>query len=135
MRTYFADAWFFIALLDRRDTDHHRAAKLAEQVAAHANVVTHDAVFTEVLAFFSDEGANARALAVEGVRQSIYSYSVVACDRGLFSAGLDRYAARPDKAFSHVDCMSMVLMERLGIQHVLTNDHHFAQAGFTLVNQ
>jgi len=45
------------------------------------------------------------------------------------------YAARPDKAFSHVDCMSMVLMQNRGIQHVLTNDHHFAQAGFTLVNQ
>jgi predicted nucleic acid-binding protein len=135
MQTYFADSWFFIALFDRRDTDHRRAIKLAEQAAARASVVTHDAVFTEVLAFFSDEGAKARELAVEGVRQSIHSYNVVACDRDLFNAGLNRYAERPDKAFSHVDCMSMVLMENRGIHHVLTNDHHFAQAGFTLVNQ
>jgi hypothetical protein len=26
-------------------------------------------------------------------------------------------------------------LDRAGIHHVLTNDHHFALAGFTLVNQ
>lgn len=29
----------------------------------------------------------------------------------------------------------MVLMEERGIRQVLTNDHHFAQAGFTVVNE
>jgi predicted nucleic acid-binding protein len=132
MQTYFADAWFFIALFDRRDAHHHRAIRLAE-IAMH--VVTHDAVFTEVLAFFSEEGARPRQLAVEGVRRSLRFYHVISVDRELFVAGLERYAARPDKEWSHVDCMSMVLMERLGIRHVLTNDHHFSQAGFTLVNE
>ena len=32
-----------------------------------------------------------------------------------------------------VDCMSMVLMERRRITHILTNDHHFRQEGFILV--
>jgi uncharacterized protein len=40
-----------------------------------------------------------------------------------------------DKAYSLVDCMSMSLMRERGITHILTNDHHFRQEGFTLVNE
>jgi uncharacterized protein len=134
MLTYFADAWFFIALFDRRDGHHNRAHRLARQLG-DTPVISHDAVLTEVLTYFSDEGAWARNVAVDGIRGVLRSYEVLPVKRELFVAGLDRYAARPDKAYSHVDCMSMVLMEQLGIRHVLTNDHHFAQAGFIVVNQ
>lgn len=134
MQTYFADSWFFIALFDRRDAHHARAVRLATDVVSSAKVVTHDAILGEVLTFFAEDGVRARQLAVEGVRKSLRSEYVVPGNRELFSAGLERYAARPDKEYSHIDCMSMVLMERLGIRHVLTNDHHFAQAGFIVVN-
>lgn len=134
MPTYFADAWFFIALLDRRDSHHRIAHRISRELSTRL-VVTHDAVLTEVLAYFSEEGAYARAIAVEGVRNAIRSFDVFPVDRELFLSGLDRYAARPDKEYSHADCMSMLVMEQLGITHVLTNDHHFSQAGFTVVNQ
>ena len=101
----------------------------------NAHLVTHDAVLSEVLAYFSGYGAGSRTEAVGIVRRVLYEFEVIPGSRALFAAGLDRYAARPDKEYSHVDCMSMVLMENRGIHHVLTNDHHFAQAGFTLVNQ
>jgi predicted nucleic acid-binding protein len=135
MQTYFVDAWFFIALFDRRDSHHLRARRLAFEVLPRGHAVTHDAVLTEVLAYFSDEGAAPRQMAVEGARRALRLYEVVPSDRALFTAGLDRYAARPDKEYSHVDCMSMVLMEERGIRHVLTNDHHFSQSGFTIVNE
>lgn len=135
MRTYFADAWFFIALFDRRDSHHHRVVRLAADVAGRAEIVTHDGVFGEVLTYFAEDGARARQLAIDGVRQSLRVHTAVEVNRALFTAALDRYAARPDKEYSLVDCMSMVLMEQRGIQHVLTNDHHFAQAGFVVVNQ
>lgn len=134
MQTYFADAWFFIALFDRRDTHHAHARRLVGQINAH-RVVTHDAVLTEVLAYFAEEGSRARKVAVEGLRRAVLSYEVFPGTRALFIRGLDRYAARLDKEYSHVDCMSMVLMEDLGVRFVLTNDHHFAQAGFIVVNQ
>ena len=51
-----------------------------------------------------------------------------------FARALDLYEARPDKEYSLVDCMSMVVMRERGITHVLTNDHHFRQEGFTVVN-
>jgi predicted nucleic acid-binding protein len=135
MQTYFVDAWFFIALFDRRDAHHLRARRLAVEVLARSHAVTHDAVLTEVLAYFSEEGVAARQIAVEGARRALRLYEVLPSDRTLFSAALDRYAARPDKQYSLVDCMSMVLMEQRGIRHVLTNDHHFSQAGFVVVNE
>jgi uncharacterized protein len=133
MQTYFADAWFFIALIDRRDSHHQRARRLAAELDRRP-VITHDAVFTEVLAYFADEGVRSRQVAVQVVRTALRAYEVLASDRRLFTAGLERYAARPDKEYSLVDCMSMLIMEERGIQHVLTNDHHFTQAGFVVVN-
>jgi predicted nucleic acid-binding protein len=35
--------------------------------------------------------------------------------------------------WSHVDATSMVVMRHLGISEVLTADHHFSQAGFTIL--
>jgi predicted nucleic acid-binding protein len=68
------------------------------------------------------------------VRRALRDFTVEPMTRTLFIRGMDRYAARLDKEYSHVDCMSMIVMEDLAIQHVLTNDHHFQQEGFTLVN-
>jgi predicted nucleic acid-binding protein len=133
MQTFFADAWFFIALIDRRDAHHGRAQRLALRVATQP-VVTHDAVLTEVLTYFAEEGAHVRHLAVDVVRTALRAYEVLAGERQLFVAALNRYAARPDKDYSLVDCMSMAVMEERGIRHVLTNDHHFSQAGFIVVN-
>jgi predicted nucleic acid-binding protein len=134
MQAYFADTWFFVALFDRRDSHHSRARRLALTLAG-ATVFTHDAVLTEVLAHFSDDGPGSRAIAVNGVRQAVLAHHVIPASRELFIAGLDLYARRPDKEYSQVDCMSMILMERLSIRHVLTNDHHFSQAGFIVVSQ
>ena len=134
MRKFFVDTWLIIASLDRDDEHHAHARRIGASLSGIA-LGTHDAVLTDVVAFFSADGGRARRAAADAVRNIQQQWRVVPIDRNLFNAGLDRYAARPDKGYSHVDCMSMVLMESLGIHHVLTNDHHFAQAGFTLVNQ
>jgi predicted nucleic acid-binding protein len=134
MLKYFVDTWFFIALTDRRDSHHVRAVRLAGVISPQ-QLVTHDAVFSEVLAYFAEEGERIREHAVDSVRHTMRVSEVVPADRGLFLSGLNRYAARPDKEYSQVDCMSMVVMEDRGIRHVLTNDHHFSQAGFVVVNE
>ena len=133
-QTYFADTWFLIALLEPRDT-HHRAALRLQHDVRSAVIVTHDAVLTELLAYFADEGDHQRRLATHLVRRVLSRFVVVTPDRDLFLRALDRYEQRPDKEYSLVDCMSMVVMEERGIRHVLTNDHHFAQAGFTVVSE
>jgi len=53
--------------------------------------------------------------------------------RGLFLEGLSLYRARPDKAYSLTDCISMQTMRCEGLTDVLTNDHHFTQEGFRIL--
>ena len=134
MQKYFADTWFYIALIDRRESHHVRAVRLAGAISPQ-QILTHDAVFTEVLAYFSDDGARIRRQAVDGIRRTLRESDVLPADRGLFLLALNRYEQRPDKEYSLVDCMSMIVMEQRGIRHVLTNDHHFSQAGFVVVSQ
>ena len=60
--------------------------------------------------------------------------TVVSTSGGLFERALDLYENRPDKEYSLVDCMSMVVMRERGIEHVLTNDRHFSQERFTVLS-
>ena len=135
MRRYFVDTWYLIALTDRFDTNHSRALRI-EPITRGQALETHDAVLTEYLTFFSDAGPVTRQMAVRRVRAILEQPQwTVARSSDLFLFALDLYSRRPDKEYSLVDCMSMTLMRQRGITNVLTNDHHFRQEGFTVVNE
>ena len=51
----------------------------------------------------------------------------------LFRRGLDLYDRRPDKEYSLVDCIAMIVMEDEGITEILTNDHHFEQERYNVL--
>lgn len=55
---------------------------------------------------------------------------VLHVDAELDSAAWQLLAARPDKAWSLVDCSSFAIMQQQHLSQALTNDHHFEQAGF-----
>lgn len=133
MREYFADAWFFIALVNRFD-GHHAAALRLETFVAHHRVVTHDAVLSEVLTYFSGAGIHSRQVAVDIVRRALRDFLVESASRELFLLALDLYESRRDKQYSLVDCISMEIMKQRGITQVLTHDHHFRQEGFTVLS-
>jgi predicted nucleic acid-binding protein len=59
--------------------------------------------------------------------------TVIPQTREIFLAGLTLYEARPDKAYSLTDCMSMHVLRREGLTDVLTNDRHFTQEGFHIL--
>jgi predicted nucleic acid-binding protein len=50
-----------------------------------------------------------------------------------WSRGVNLYLQRPDKEWSLTDCISLVVMEEHGLHEALTSDHHFEQAGFTVL--
>ncbi|MEA2489976.1 MAG: uncharacterized protein QOH21_1768 [Acidobacteriota bacterium] len=135
MTLLFADAWYFIALLNRRDAGHRGALRL-RGAYPRAHVVTHDAVLTEVLTFFAEAGPTLRHAAAAYVRAQLAdpSVTVFPADRAIFLAALSLYERRQDKGYSLVDCISMTIAQTHGITHVLTNDHHFRQEGFQVVS-
>jgi uncharacterized protein len=59
--------------------------------------------------------------------------TIIASQRELLAAGFSLYSQRPDKDWSLTDCISFVVMQREGITEALTGDHHFEQAGFSIL--
>lgn len=66
---------------------------------------------------------------VNGIKTSPY-VEIVHVDATLDDQAWQFLTARQDKEWSLVDCVSFVLMQQRGMVQVLTNDHHFEQAGF-----
>jgi predicted nucleic acid-binding protein len=127
----FADAFYWIALIDFNDSAHGRAAALTSDLADVA-IVTTDEVLTECLTFFATASVALRRKAVASVRRILENpgVRVLPQNRESFFSGLDLYEARPDKEYSLVDCISMQTMRKEQITEVLTNDRHFEQEGF-----
>jgi len=135
MAVYLADTWYLIALFDPHDA-HHAQARRLDRVTARDFIATHDGVFSEMLAYFSADGSTIRRRIADFVRARLVDPAwYVGRGSDLFNRALRLYSERPDKEYSLVDCMSMTLMRERGITHVLTNDHHFRQEGFTVVNE
>ena len=135
MQRVFADTFYWIALLYRRDPWHDRVSALSATLLEDDIVLTTDAVLTELLAALSAAGPYVRQEAVTLVEGLLADANVhvVADTRALFLEGLALYCARPDKAYSLTDCLSMQVMRREGLTDVLTNDRHFTQEGFHIL--
>ena len=136
MPTYFVDTWFFIAYVHKGDPDHDAALRLARRLR-EAIFVTHDGVLMELLTFFSAHGSFWRREVAAFVEDALAGsrYKTTPLSRELFEQALVLYGRRDDKEYSLVDCVSMNLMRRREIKHILTNDHHFQQEGFTTLNE
>jgi predicted nucleic acid-binding protein len=130
----FADSFYWIALARPRDQWHDRAAAWAA-ANSQTPIVTTDEVLAEFLNSLCRGGESGRLLAV-GVTADVRRephVSVLPQSRTTFDEALAFYESRPDKEYSLTDCRSMLAMRSQGITHVLTNDHHFTQEGFTIL--
>ncbi len=124
----FLDTSFVVAEFDRSDEHHARARSLRSRVGRVA-LVTTELVLIEVADALSGWNRKGAAEFVEGCLRS-HEIQVVSVDRGLISAGLKLYTARPDKGWGLTDCISFQVMISLGILSAFTADRHFIQAGF-----
>jgi len=78
-----------------------------------------------------------RERTVNTVRQLLSADSekvtVLAQSHITFLGGLELYEQRLDKGYSLTDCIAMVSMKQIGVNQILTHDHHFTQEGFTIL--
>jgi predicted nucleic acid-binding protein len=134
VREVFADTFYWAAMLNPSDPDYQRAQEVGRSLE-DAKIITTDEVLIELLTYFSGAGSRVRAGISGGVQALLISsqVEVLMQSRETFLAGLQLYAARPDKEYSGVDAISMAVMKARGINEVLTHDHHFAQEGFVLL--
>ena len=133
MKVVFADAFYFVGLLNREDQHHAR-------IVAAARELRDDLLTTEwVLAEFAD------ALAKSASRQLVFQFirhleqdskvRIIRASTELFRRGLRLYNDRLDKEWSLTDCISIVVMKDEGLVDALTGDKHFVQAGFNILFQ
>lgn len=130
MNRVFADTFYWIALIHRKDSSNKAVLEFSRTVAC--TFLTTD----EVLTFCSsDEGL--RKDATRAVRRILTAANVrvIPQSRQGFLDGFDLYEARSDKGYSLTDCISMRAMHREGLTDVLTNDRHFEQEGFRALFQ
>lgn len=119
-----------IALTNPED-QHSRDALRFDQLLAGGQVSISEEVLLEVLTFFAGD-TWLRSRAVETVRAIMTDPGVriIPQTHQTFLAGFELYAARLEKGYSLIDCISMETIRREGILAVLTNDRHFEQEGF-----
>lgn len=134
MRRLFADTFYWVALLNRRDRWNRRVVEVTASLGTH-HLLTTDAVFDEFLAHYSSAPMHLRQQAARTVRRllSVPHVIVIEQSRDVFLEGLSLFEPRPDKGYSLTDCISMNVMREEGLTEVLSNDRHFAQEGFQLL--
>ncbi len=131
MNRVFADTFYFLALLDRRDAHHTTVAAWAQDY--RGLFVTTRWVLAEVANALADSPIRAAVAKFLRLIAEDPDFQVIEDSDRLFEKGLTLYEQRPDKAWSLTDCTSIVVMQSGGLGEALTGDRHFTQAGLTAV--
>jgi predicted nucleic acid-binding protein len=131
--TYFADTWFWIALLSKQDQHHDKARQRLEEIK-ESKVVTSEMILTELANMFSRKGSFWRRKVAEYVKalQDNAMVVIVEQEHKYFADALLYYELCHDRDWGLTDCSSFSIMKEQKINLALTDDHHFEQAGFTL---
>jgi predicted nucleic acid-binding protein len=128
MKAVFADAFYFVGLLNRADQHHPKVVAAAREL--RDSIVTTECILAE----FADALAKSasRRLVPQFIRdlEQDPKVRIIRASTELFRRGLQLYDERPDKEWSLTDCISFVVMKDAGVEDVLTGDKHFEQAGF-----
>jgi len=124
----FVDTSFFVALLDPRDKNHARAVEAFEEFEGKrlsTSLLTTNNVVLETITVARYEAGH--ALAVKA-GEMLYTeklarvHRTTAEEEAAAFAYLKKYE---DQEYSSVDCLSFVVMEKLGIHEALAFDSDF----------
>lgn len=131
MKQLFVDTSGWLAIVVKSDALHKKAADVyLEHFAAQWDFVTHTGVMLEVGNRLSSVRLRQLAVNLNKALESSSRIMVVQMADDIYEDGWDLYAARSDKEWGIVDCISFVLMKRQNIREALTADKQFEQAGF-----
>jgi len=131
MTSLFADAGYWIALLNPTDALHDRAALVSASLG-RTRILTSEFVLTEVLNACARKGNLSRmtACALIDKMRSNPNVEIIPMTSSAFRRAVERYRRRADKRWGLTDCASFLIMEEKGITDALSADRDFQQAGF-----
>ena len=131
MRRVFVDTsgWFELVLPGGRGR-----AEIARAVEApDTKFVTSTYVLDELISLILERrGYKIASMAASAIR-SAPEIRLEHPDAAEESRAWRLFLDRSDKTYTLTDCLSFVIMRRLGITEAITTDRHFRQEGFTVL--
>ena len=131
MTPLFLDTSYLIAV-ESSDDQHHKAAAAhwRSLLKSPRRLVTSSYVLVEVVTLLNNRRSHSKAVELGNNLLSSRLFNVVHENEELFYEAWHYFQKYKDKRYSLTDCVSFVLMKKLGIEEALTFDKHFTQAGF-----
>ena len=131
MTSVFLDTGYVIAL-EAADDQHHDVAVQHWRgfTTQLPPLATTSYVFDEVVTFFNTRNQHAKAGEIGNRLLRSPTVQLVHVNEALFYDAWRYFTQHSDKSYSLTDCVSFMVMERLGIRTALAFDQHFVQAGF-----
>ncbi len=128
--SWFADTSFFVAYLTPRELVHDLALHYMLDTAEP--IITTQWVLAELANFLASKNRVVLSDLLLDIAGS-FRFTIVPADNKSFNKALKLYNRRRDKQWSFTDCASFQWMDQHNIREALTTDHHFEQAGFTIL--
>ncbi len=134
MNKIFVDTSALIALGNKRDAFHQAACRVNYELQRRkCHLVTTMGVMLEFGNAFSYLQLRPTAIKlIEAIRES-EQWTCMTLDEKSFHRAFERFKRVRDKEWGLVDCLSMIAAKKCGIVEIFTTDHHFEQAGFTIL--
>ncbi len=131
MAVAFLDTSYLLALEIVDDQNHRVATRHWQGITRSLpQLVTTSFILDETVTFFNSRGYHAKAVEVGNNLLNSPSIQFVHVDAALLFEGWSYFQRHDDKDYSLTDCISFVLMRKLGVTTAFTFDRHFEQAGF-----
>lgn len=134
MKTVFVDTSALIAIGNRRDFFHPMAISVRNNLKEmQTRFVVTNAVLLEFGNAFSPLPLKPVAIKlIDAVMQSA-RWNCINIDDVIMKKGMELYKRMHDKEWGLTDCTSILVARNMGISDVFTADHHFEQAGFSIL--
>lgn len=134
MKPIFVDTSALIALGNKRDSFHQSAIKINHQLKAqNRNFITTNAVLLEFGNAFSSLNLKPVAISLIKAIKISPKWEYLLVNELLFDQAFSLYEKMNDKEWGLVDCTSIIVAQERGISEIFSTDHHFKQAGFTIL--
>jgi len=134
-KAVFVDTVGWIALVHRGDNLHQKVTNVYRDIGRVRRITT-DAVLVESCNAFSNVTMRPLALALlEKIEKAeeLDVLEVIHVSEELIKEGWELFKNRMDKGWSLTDCISFMVMKNMGVSKAITSDHHFEQAGFSIL--
>lgn len=131
MRTVFADACYYFALLMERDQYADQAREFT--LSYTGKFLTTTAVLAEVGNSLARTAQRMEFAPLVELLSGSEHVFVIHASSDEWDRAKNLYHERPDKTWSLTDCLSFLIMQDHDLTEALTADHHFEQAGFTIL--